>query len=466
MRKNAFAGTVLAFAGLILAACGGEAVEHGRKEVAENADDVYMYCFKDDEHCAFASTITMRIHEDMPEFTFHLIVGELVPEYLWHEHVIPNPREVSIIIEDESGNIVQEIFNLIVTDVWSGGWTIEIEFEDFNFDGYLDMRLFRYRHDVGALFAEEYFWLWDVEQSQFILNEQLMWAAQVGLHANPKTQQIETWLRMTRGGSYRGFYEWHDNVLVQVKHQVSEFFWHGEDGPWYWKFSETDGLTGETITIITPTDIYSIPLEHISTTTIRINEDMPEFTFHRFVGEPSAQMQYEIPDPREVGIVIVDEHGAIIQIITGLTQSDWFNLERVDIEFVDLNFDGYLDMRLFRWQVGAGGLLAHEYFWLWDVEQAQFVLNEQMMDIYFSFLDVNAQTQQLEIFMRLWAAGRYYAFYEWHNDELVLVTYIFENHVWHGEDGPWYWEWVETNALTGETTTIITPTDSFGNPID
>ena len=39
-------------------------------------------------------------------------------------------------------------------------------------------------------------------------------------------------------------------------------------------------------------------------------------------------------------------------------------------------FDGYLDMRLMRWQDGAGGLLAHEYFWLWDVGKKLFVLNE------------------------------------------------------------------------------------------
>jgi len=46
--------------------------------------------------------------------------------------------------------------------------------------------------------------------------------------------------------------------------------------------------------------------EYIFTTVMRIHEDMPEFTFHRVVGDYVPEPWYEIPQPMEVGIVIED----------------------------------------------------------------------------------------------------------------------------------------------------------------
>jgi len=251
-----------------LAACGGvpepeldEVYEYETTEYAHTLYEHEDYYTDEDAELVdggldaveyFVSVIVMRIHEDMPEFTFRRIIGGLVPEEPWTD--IPNPREVSIIIEDEDGNIIQEIFGLSQTD-WQTPKLMNITFDDLNFDGYLDMRLLRYQHGVGGLLVDEYFWLWDTDLSQFVLNEQLMAVEQSALFTNFETRQIEAWARVPRGG-YFGVYEWHYDELVQVATQTEEFVWHGEHGPWYFQIVKTNMLTGEITTTIMPADRY------------------------------------------------------------------------------------------------------------------------------------------------------------------------------------------------------------------
>lgn len=116
-------------------------------------------------------------------------------------------------------------------------------------------------------------------------------------------------------------------------------------------------------------------LQDVRVVSMLIHPDLPEFTFSRIIGGyADAYYVYDIPAPIEVSIVIKDDSGTLVQTISGLSQS--YGFINSDITFDDYNFDGYLDMRLMRWQDGAGGLLAHEYFWLWDVGKKLFVLNE------------------------------------------------------------------------------------------
>ena len=129
--------------------------------------------------------------------------------------------------------------------------------------------------------------------------------------------------------------------------------------------------------LITP---RSMPLDKQSEViTIRIHPDMPEFTVTRIVGNAIADDSYLFPEPVDVRIIIADENEVVIQEINNLTQSR--RSSSGGLSFADYNFDGYLDMRLMRWQDSAGGLLAQEYFWLWDVSTMQFVLHEQLMEI-------------------------------------------------------------------------------------
>jgi len=197
------------------------------------------------------------------------------------------------------------------------------------------------------------------------------------------------------------------------------------------------------------------PPEHlIFTTTMRIHENMPEFTFHRIVGDYAEHPWYEIPFPREVTIIIEDEDGNLIQEITGLTQSG-MRLEN-KITFDDYNFDGYLDMHLRRWQDGAGGLLAYPYYWLWNPKVSQFVLHEQLIEIGTAgYARAVPETRQFAAWSHF-ADAAFEAFYEYHNGEFILVAHD-EWLMWNdSETGQRHREVTRTDARTGEITVEIT----------
>ena len=194
------------------------------------------------------------------------------------------------------------------------------------------------------------------------------------------------------------------------------------------------------------------------TTTMRIHESLPEFTFRRIVGDIEPEPWYgDFPAPREVTIIIEDDEGNVIQAISELTQNHFF-IEDKEIEFDDYNFDGYLDMRLKRWQDGAGGLLAYEYFWLWSTDTSQFVLNEQLVEIEAADIAIDSNEQHIVIYNR----GDYNSgnldFYKYHDGEFIFVA---NTHYLPTCDE--YGQYIHTivthtNMLTGEITIEIEPT--------
>ena len=167
-----------------------------------------------------------------------------------------------------------------------------------------------------------------------------------------------------------------------------------------------------------PAEYREYQSEYIFTTTMRIHEDMPVFTFHRIVGDYAPEPWHEIPQPREVSIIVKDENGAIIQVISDLTQSSRYGTQ--GIAFDDFNFDGYLDMRLLRFQDGAGGRLVTEYIWLWDRSASQFALNRQLMDIENAGLSANQYTRRIEAFHRA-GADHFFTFFEYHDGEFARI---------------------------------------------
>ena len=196
----------------------------------------------------------------------------------------------------------------------------------------------------------------------------------------------------------------------------------------------------------------------IFTTTVRIHEDMPAFTIYRTIGDYTLSWResrvYDFPSPREVSLRIEDEDGNLIQLLSGLTQSNqWNSIERIEPVFDDYNFDGYLDMRLHRWQPGAGGLMATEYFWLWDTEKSQFVLNEQLVEIGHAASTIaNQETRRIEVWHRLGGGEGLAEFYEYHGGEFVLVVYERHYSWLDSQSDRRYTEITHTNVLTGEVT--------------
>ena len=197
----------------------------------------------------------------------------------------------------------------------------------------------------------------------------------------------------------------------------------------------------------------------IFVTVEKIHENMPEFTFRRIVGDFIDNPWHELPVPREVNIIIEDEGGYTIQVISGLTQSNTvliFGDAYCGIIFDDFNFDGYLDMRLVRWTDGGGSLRSISYVWLWDIAESQFVLNEQLVGLDAAEITTNQDIRQIETWIRH-SDGRTYSYYEFHNEELILVAYDRLFRIWDEHGYPSHAEVVRTNVLTSDVTIEINP---------
>jgi len=332
---------------------------------------------------------TKRIHEDMPEFTFIRTLVDYIPGWCGEVFCTSSQWSVIITILDEEGNLIQTI-----DGIRQGGeseWMtadhdlFELRFDDFNFDGYMDMWLHTSMHHRG-FYSNTLFWLWNPEANQFETNNQLNSINfNSGFRAvNHETRQIETISRVSIVSHRRGFYEYHAGEFIRVASEFNYFDFNPNFAHYVWKIERTDILTGEVTT------------EHIiaDTTGVAIT-DLPEITIVERIESNNASppmiarldirrlyQGYSIADrliEYETTITIFSYHGNIIQEITGLKiASDTSPILR----FEDFNRDGHLDMML---RVAQGGSMRNDphYIWLWDVDARQFVLHEELTELSF-----------------------------------------------------------------------------------
>ena len=149
----------------------------------------------------------------------------------------------AISIEDTDGSPLQEITGLNAQHhVASEANMYGLFFDDFNFDGYLDMSLWAYPGGTMRN-APSYFWLWDRNGGLFVQNECLMnisWSASV--YANHGTRQIEAF---TRGGfalyEWR-IYEYHDGQYIAVSFTSHEL---NDNEPLKWRVTKINHITGD-----------------------------------------------------------------------------------------------------------------------------------------------------------------------------------------------------------------------------
>jgi|GEM_PF-1943291 len=204
------------------------------------------------------------------------------------------------------------------------------------------------------------------------------------------------------------------------------------------------------------------PEEAIFRTTQRIHPAMPEFTFYRTVGE-RVRGWYYVFAGQYVTLAVKDENGNLIQEIGGLTQGGHHTQDvairegTFGIRFADFNFDGYLDMQIFRAinPGTAGGAWAS--YWLWNAETAQFEENTQLNEIHnMTNLSVNEETRQIENSMRLGSGHFRTNFFEFENGEFRIVESAESQHI-HRFFTPSYRQTMHTNFRTGETTIETDP---------
>jgi len=306
-------------------------------------------------------------------------------------------RYVTIIIRDENGEMIQEIDGIVQGG--QAGWALPrlddwfgIEFDDFNFDGYLDMFMLSAINHGSARGAWAYFWLWNPETGQFEQNKRLSEISDFAwLETCHETHRIIVSSRGSGGGPWATHYYKYENGDFIVTSSVFSEWISRRFVPSYIQTTYSDYLRGKTIVETDPPN--SLP-DYTIRKSVDINPNM-DFPTH----EVTLEM-WRLPDGSdyrvfgyqyEIAIVIqqLNQYGQTLswQAITGLRAGygygRWIapDLENpLNLHFADFNGDGYLDMALRRSPPMTGGMADDpHYFWLFDPEspswQGSFVRN-------------------------------------------------------------------------------------------
>ena len=196
----------------------------------------------------FSRITEQALHPNGEVFTF-IVDGYHITEY-WTS---PNPGWSNwethssihtITIKNAAGTTIQVISGLDTERAW------ELEFQDWNFDGYLDMSLQRW---IGGTSGNvpSFFWLWDLAREQFVLNDDLM-----SMNAPVVDAERRLVSDAFRGGG--GFYsfslhEYRDGRFQAIQTGVWELIRYPDDsGDVFQQTTVTDLVTGEVTVTRTP----------------------------------------------------------------------------------------------------------------------------------------------------------------------------------------------------------------------
>ena len=168
-----------------------------------------------------------------------------------------------------------------------------------------------------------------------------------------------------------------------------------------------------------PSDIVT-PIDF--TTSKKIGEKMPDFTFHltgnnvKRADEDSAWRGVNEID----SITITDHRGTLVQRIGNIITGNRASEDMYGLTFDDWNFDGYIDIGLAAYPGGSMGNYPH-YYWLWDSCLNQFVENVELMGISEGYsIYIDTAENKLECFTRHGASGYTLTYFKYINDKFVF----------------------------------------------
>jgi len=165
-----------------------------------------------DRRDPFSITTTQSLHPGMEAFEFTLY-GYTQTQYFlnaartrfypsWPVNIV---RAISI--KNAEGMTLQEITGL--ETFHEGAFEdnlFGLAFKDWNFDGYMDMFLARFRGGTAGN-EPSYFWLWNPEPKQFVQNDDLMSMSNWGF---PAVDHAANQIMASGRGGRVGFFSWYE----------------------------------------------------------------------------------------------------------------------------------------------------------------------------------------------------------------------------------------------------------------
>ena len=125
-------------------------------------------------------------------------------------------------ISNLNGEVRQEFSDLNTETFADEDMMYGLWFDDWNFDGYIDIGLWRYAGGT-SLNAPHYYWFWDSEIREFVENKQLMEISeQFYVYADSESKLIIAELRKGYKGYIEKHYEHHAGEFIEVWSRETE----------------------------------------------------------------------------------------------------------------------------------------------------------------------------------------------------------------------------------------------------
>lgn len=162
-----------------------------------------------------------KINKDKPEFIFELY-GTNVQSYgttvdKKSYYVAHNYNKINkIIVECNAINYKQElVFDETLTPNITT-YPYGFSFDDWNFDGYLDISLWSFEGGTMGN-SPHYYWLWDKDKNTYIENTQLGGLSDEHYVEIDEKNSLITVSQKYSAGYYMGYYQWKNNNLLLIK---------------------------------------------------------------------------------------------------------------------------------------------------------------------------------------------------------------------------------------------------------
>ena len=174
-------------------------------------------------------TVTRTINSEIPEFEFKLEGARVEKTYLSSSqsdyYYSQADTEISTLtVSSKDGSFKQEFTNLSTCTSSSESDMYGLSFDDWNFDGYLDVSLWQY---IGGSMgnAPTYYWLWDNDVGMFVANTELGEISESStVYRDVANKQVKSFTNFGCGGYGEGYYEYINGnyVTVKLKEQLYE----------------------------------------------------------------------------------------------------------------------------------------------------------------------------------------------------------------------------------------------------